>query len=261
MLVRLMSKLLIDGEIVLDNIEAIIFDKDGTLIDIHHYWSSMIKLRASLIAHKWFVQKKAEQIERDLVGIMGVDLLSGKIKPNGPVGIKPRPFIVNIASEMVRSRGVDITNNEMENVFLEVDRQTSEKILPLLKLLPGVIELLENLKKCGTIMIVASTDITSRARMAMEALKIDHFFSEIIGGDSVKNAKPSPDLALSAIEKCGIVADKIVVIGDHPVDVVMGKSANVGLNIGVLTGLSNATMFDNLDCTVINDLRSIEVRC
>ena len=133
MLVRLMSKLLIDGEIVLDKIEAIIFDKDGTLIDIHHYWSSMIKLRASLIAHKWFVQKKAEQIERDLVDIMGVDLLSGKIKPNGPVGIKSRPFIVNIASEMVRSRGVDITNNEMENVFLEVDRQTSEKILPLLK--------------------------------------------------------------------------------------------------------------------------------
>jgi phosphoglycolate phosphatase len=256
-----MSKLFIDGEIALDNLEAIIFDKDGTLIDIHHYWSSMIKLRASLITHKWFGQQKAEQIERDLVDIMGVDLSSGKIKSSGPVGIKSRPFIVNIASQMVRSKGVDITNHEMESVFLEADQQTSKEILPLLKLLPGVVTLLQNLRECGTIMIVVSADITSRARLAMEALKIDHFFSEIIGGDSVKNTKPSPDLALNAMGKCGIVADKMAVIGDHPVDVGMGKSVNAGLNIGVLTGISNATMFDNLDCTVINDLRSIEVRC
>ena len=54
MLVRLMSNLLVDGEILLDNIKAVIFDKDGTLIDIHHYWSSMIKIRASLVTLKYF---------------------------------------------------------------------------------------------------------------------------------------------------------------------------------------------------------------
>ena len=54
MLVRLMSDLLVDEEILLHNIKAVIFDKDGTLIDIHHYWTSMIKIRASLVALKWF---------------------------------------------------------------------------------------------------------------------------------------------------------------------------------------------------------------
>ena len=54
MLARLMSNLLVDGEILLDDIKAVIFDKDGTLIDIHHYWTSMIKIRASLVALKWF---------------------------------------------------------------------------------------------------------------------------------------------------------------------------------------------------------------
>ena len=34
MLARLMSNLLVDGEILLDNIKAVIFDKDGTLIEV-----------------------------------------------------------------------------------------------------------------------------------------------------------------------------------------------------------------------------------
>ena len=93
-----------NGEVIKANPEIILFDKDGTLIDIHHYWSSMLKLRAALIIDKWFknhINKK--NIERDLIDSMGVDLLSGKIKLKGPVGIKSRNYIVGIASNIVRS--------------------------------------------------------------------------------------------------------------------------------------------------------------
>ena len=67
-----------------------------------------------------------------------------------------------------------------------------------------------------------------------------HFKVAIIGGDDVKNTKPSPDLALAVIEKCNVDKSKTIVIGDHPVDVQMGIAAKMGYNIGVLTGLSNA---------------------
>ena len=107
--------------------------------------------------------------------------------------------------------------------------------------------------------MLATTDMTMRARLAMRALNIEHFFSEIIGGDAVDFAKPSPDLALSVIEKRGVNKDKTVVIGDHPVDIKMGMSANVGCNIGVLTGLSNADLFSKLDCFVIENLKDIKV--
>ena len=110
-------------------------------------------------------------------------------------------------------------------------------------------------------MVIASTDLTSRTRTAMEALKIDHFFSEIFGGDSVKRTKPLPDLVIKTIKKCNIAPDKIVVIGDHPVDIKMGLSANSGLNIGVLTGLSNVASFKNLNCIVIENLEKINLTC
>ena len=63
-------------------------------------------------------------------------------------------------------------------------------------------------------------------------------------------------LALSYVD-CD--ANQVAVIGDHPFDIMMGASVNAGLNIGVLTGLSNSSKFDCLGCAVINDLTSIEV--
>ena len=46
-------KLLVGGNLFLDNPQLIMLDKDGTLIDIHHYWASMIRLRAKKIGEKW----------------------------------------------------------------------------------------------------------------------------------------------------------------------------------------------------------------
>jgi phosphoglycolate phosphatase len=261
MLVKLMSDLLVDGEILSDNVKAVIFDKDGTLIDIHHYWSSMIRIRASLIALKYFKNSEKERLENDLIDIMGVNLETGKMKPEGPIGVKPRSFIVDIVTDFVQKNGYYISNSEVEELFKKVDQTTSQDILPLLKILPGVKELLIKLKQCDIHSIIVSTDITSRAHKAMKALKLDKYFIKIIGGDLVNNPKPAPDSAKLALSGIDCETNSVVVIGDHPVDVKMGESINAGLNIGVLTGLSNSTMFDNLNCIVINDLNCIKVSC
>lgn len=257
-----MSEVLINGKLVFKDPEIILFDKDGTLIDIHHYWTSMIKIRVSLISNRWFTKHPdKDKIETTLCEAMGVELKTGRMKTEGPVGVKPRSFIVNVASDIVRYKDVNITNEDMESLFVEVDQMTSENILPLLRILPGTLKLLEDLKTCDIKTVIVSTDITSRAELSIKALKLDHLFDQIIGGDSVKNTKPSPDLALSAFTKFQCTASKAVVIGDHPVDIKMGEAAHSGFNIGVLTGLSELQSFEGLNCSVVDDLTDIEVRC
>tara|TARA_B110000008_G_scaffold255209_1_gene271742 strand:+ start:3154 stop:3936 length:783 start_codon:yes stop_codon:yes gene_type:complete len=249
-----------NNQIVKASPEIILFDKDGTLIDIHHYWSSMIRLRGALIVNTWFKNHtNKEKIERALINSMGVDLSSGKIKAEGPVGIKPRKFIANIASKIVCSYGVKINDSDMEKIFLEIDKVTSKDMMPLLKPLPGLFGLLKNLHQNDISMAVVSSDITSRTLLALKSLKIDHFFTEIIGADKVKKTKPSSDLAILVSKKTGIKLDKMMVIGDNPVDIKMGLLAKINLNVAVLTGLSDIKSFEGLNCTVISDLNSIEV--
>ncbi len=254
------AQLLIGGEVAHTAPELVLFDKDGTIIDIHHYWASMIAIRAALIVERWFaVFADKQDIESQLIDAMGVDLQSGRMKPEGPVGIKPRPFIVNVAADVVRGYGVEVSNDEMEALFSEVDRTTAEDLLPLLKLLPGVKELLRRLKEEEVVAMIVSTDITPRARKAMETLGLDVYFDDIIGADQVEHTKPAADLALLALERSGAASVDAVVVGDHPVDVQMGSAAGVGLNIGVLTGLADMAAFEGMECRVVADLSAIEI--
>jgi len=254
------SQILIDNEVIHSSPEVVLFDKDGTLIDIHHYWVSMINIRSEYIVDRWFPEvSNKQEIKYKLIETMGVDVQSWKMDPNGPVGVKSRPFIVHVAADVVRNLGCKISDDDMEDIFLEVDKETSKNMLPLLKLLPGVERLLMKLKKSSIHAVIVSTDITSRARKAMQVLGIEQYFSEIIGGDLVKNTKPASDLAKLALDKVGCMASSAIVIGDHPVDMMMGKKAGIDANIGVLTGLSRKKSFNECQCNIITDLKSINV--
>jgi phosphoglycolate phosphatase len=257
-----MSSLLVDNKVVLNDVSAVIFDKDGTLIDIHYYWASIIKIRASLVAKTWFDKCERSQIEQYLMNIMGINLKTRKMKPDGPVGVMPRSYIVSIVANFVRQTNQEITNNDVEELFQNVDQTSSREMSSFIKILPGVEELLVKLKDCDIHSIIVSTDITSRAQLAMESLKLDKYFSRIIGGDLAKKTKPEPDLARLALRNLELNAENVAIVGDHPFDIIMGNSVNLGLNIGVLTGLSpSASKFNNLDCIVVDNLKHISVSC
>ena len=42
----------------IDDIDLMVFDKDGTLIDLYYYWSQMIALRAQYICDEFGLCKK-----------------------------------------------------------------------------------------------------------------------------------------------------------------------------------------------------------
>ena len=90
---------------------------------------------------------------------------------------------------------------------------------------------------------------SSRHRFSLEeivnSLKMSTLFDMIIGGDNVKNGKPSPEPVLTISNLMGWQANETLVVGDASVDILMGKSAGckttgVTYGNGTIDELQNA---------------------
>lgn len=244
---------------ILDDINIVIFDKDGTLIDIHHYWCSMIQFRAKFFINEIkLIQGKKYFLYNDLVDNMGIDLQSNKMKPEGPVGLKPRSFIIDVALNTIKKYNSLITREMVSDVFDRVDIFSKNKLMDIVKVLDGAVDILKELKKKQIVIAIATTDLSERATLAMQSLGLEGYFNTIAGANLVKNAKPSADLVEFILDKHQGRPENTVVIGDAMADLGMAKNANVRF-IGVKTGLFTDEFLAKSDY-LVNTLKEIKVK-
>jgi len=129
---------------VIKDVQLVVFDKDGKLIDVHTYWVNMIKFRAESVIKKLCL---GEEEKLGLMDSIGVDTNLWKIKPEGPVGIKKREIVLQAGVEYLISHGMSDQTNLFEEVFREVDKNSMNHFHTIIKPLDGLFELFEGLKK------------------------------------------------------------------------------------------------------------------
>lgn len=241
----------------IDNINMVIFDKDGTLIDVHHYWCSMIEFRAKFFIDSLKISKK-EKLYNELIDTMGIDLKTKKMKAEGPVGIKPRSFIVDVALRTIRKYDDTYSKEMVENIFKKVDEYSISKINVIVKALPDVERLLEDLKNANIEIAIATTDLSHRALLAMQSLGLDKYFTEIVGANLVNNAKPNPDLVEYILRKSGLSKEEVIVVGDSMADLGMAKNAKCKF-LGVKTGLYTNEFISQSE-NMIDDFKNLKVK-
>ena len=249
------SLVLPDSQI--DNIKMIIFDKDGTLIDVHHYWCSMIEFRADFFINSLEIVDK-EKLYDELVDNMGINLKTKKMKPEGPVGIKPRSFIVDVALKTIYKYDNTYTKSMVEEIFIKVDEYSKTKLKTIVKALPDVQRLLEDLKNANVKITIATTDLSQRAVLAMKSLNLDKYFVDIAGADLVDNAKPSPDLVEYILDKANLSKENVIVVGDSMADLGMARNVKCKF-IGVKSGLYTDKFINQCEY-LIDDLTQLRVK-
>ena len=241
----------------LENIKMVIFDKDGTLIDIHHYWCSMIEFRAEFFVDDTNMSQK-ENLYSELIDAMGIDLKTKKMKPQGPVGIKPRAFIMDVALKTIQKYDKSYTLDRVDAIFKRVDEYSKSKLDLIVKPLPDLKRVLDDLKSADIKIAIATTDLTQRAKLAMDTLDLKECFEIVAGGDLVQNVKPSADLVDFILEKSAIDVKNAVVVGDSIVDLQMAQNANCKF-IGVKTGLYEDEFIENSKY-LIDNLKELKVK-
>jgi phosphoglycolate phosphatase-like HAD superfamily hydrolase len=74
-----MIDLSVDSKVIHD-VGLVIFDKDGTLIELYHYWSQMVSLRARIICEALGL---GTERQAGLRWALGVDEKAERLRPEG----------------------------------------------------------------------------------------------------------------------------------------------------------------------------------
>jgi len=252
-----MAACLLINDVLIADVELAIFDKDGTIMDVHAYWANMVKFRAGIIAEKLGL---SWEIERGLMDSMGVMVDRMRIKPDGPVGIKKREIVLRSGVEYLLGRGFSDCTDIFVAAFQEADNNSLRKFAEIIKPIPGVHDLFCGLKKKNCRIALATTDIRDRALKAMVHLGIVDFVDMIIGADGVVKPKPDPEIIFMICKRLGIRPEQSIMVGDADADVRAGINAGCLAAIGVETGLTSRDHLLKVTPLVISDIGKIVIR-
>lgn len=240
----------------INDVELVIFDRDGTLIELYHYWAQMIQKRADLICQHYGLDIVHQN---KIIFEMGVDIANRKLRPEGPVGLKKREVVMQAAIDYLASIGIDQSQATCTEIFNQVDKLSQATLAGMIRPLRGAIDLIDRLRELGCKTAMATNDKTERARLCLELLGLINKFDYIIGADAVTCAKPAPDMVDMILAGLKMNKDHVVIVGDASSDMEMGINAKVKANIGVCSGITSKSRMLELTNYVIDDVSGIYV--
>lgn len=207
------------------DIRAILFDKDGTLIDFDRTWFGICSELASRSA------EGDPKLARDLLEIGGYDWQAGRFRAGSLIA-------AGTIAEIVAHWHPDATPEENAARIESYDEYSVREAARRSVGLDGLGATLTRLNEMGFILGVATNDSEAGARGTMAALELTHHFRSIQGFDSVERPKPYPDMLLRFAREAGVDPKQVAMVGDNSHDLEMARSAGAGLAIGVLSGNS-----------------------
>jgi len=112
----------------------------------------------------------------------------------------------------------------------------SEHLVENTKLYPHVLDVLKNFAKKTKVILTNKRHKFSLS--ITRGLKIDKYFEDIIGADSMPYKKPDARLIDYLLNKYSVEKDKVVMIGDGINDIYLAKNSGI-LSVVFLNGLGN----------------------
>jgi phosphoglycolate phosphatase len=204
-------------------IDALLFDKDGTLFDFAATWNGWT---GSLIRHLCAGDAELMQVLADR---LAYDLDTGEIRPESIVIAASNEVIARSIAEVLP----DWTHEQVETHLAE-----SAAVAPLVPAtdLPGMIAAL---KERGVVLGVMTNDAELSARAHLESAGVLDGFAFVAGFDSGYGAKPDPDPLLAFCKAAGVDPSRAAMVGDSEHDLVAGRAAGMR-TLAVLTGMAGA---------------------
>jgi phosphoglycolate phosphatase len=206
-------------------IAAVLFDKDGTLIDFDSTWGPAIHAVMQTLARGDAAAMRAQ------AEALHFSLLEKRFRATSPI-------IAGSSAHYAALWGAALGRADHAALREEIDRLSARESLNSLTPIGEPREVFAELRARGLRLGVATNDSEAGARRHVEALGLSPFVEFIAGYDSGHGGKPAPGMVLAFARSLGLSADRLAVVGDSRHDLEAAQAAGA-LAIGVLSGLAS----------------------
>lgn len=240
----------------MNDISGVLFDKDGTLIDSNVYWGRIIERRSAAIIDYYNLSK---DLFDDLCLAMGYCCNDKRLRPEGPIALVSREEVIDVMMTFLQSRSIVPSAVVLSELFVREHEAFLEEIFEYIHILPGVRDLLEQLKQHGIKTAVVTTDTVINTNETLRRLGLDTLFAAVIGKESTKEAKATGVPAIAALKLLELNAYQVVCIGDAPMDLIMAQKGELKAGIGVATGQITSSKLLNYSQYVVSSLQELKI--
>lgn len=185
-------------EDILESIEAVIFDMDGTLIDSMWIWPT---------------------VDREFMGKYHL-----KEPENFHQIMEGKSYTESAQVFLELFPNLPCTVEEIKKEWLDM---TYQKYATQVKLKEGALEFISYLRRRGIKLGIATSNARELTDAVLEALDISKCFDAVHTACEVNKGKPSPDIYLFVAGKLKVKEEKCLVFEDVPMGILAGKNAGM----------------------------------
>jgi phosphoglycolate phosphatase len=205
------------------SIRAVLFDKDGTLIDVNATWIPIYRDMLMDICATDITGAEA------LMAKAGYDKAAEKFRAGSILAGGTTRQLVAVLWPDLAGKAVDERVRLLDHGYTHLVR---ERLTPLMPLAP----ILAELRAMGLKLGVATNDSHVSAIAHMTQVGVIGEFDGIIAADTVPVPKPSGHMIRKFSEMTGLPPTAIAMVGDNHHDMEEARNGGAGLAVAVLSG-------------------------
>ena len=180
-----------------EQIEAVVFDMDGVLVDTEHLWDEV----REALTEEWGGRYTPEAQE----AMMGMSSPEWSRYLHEVVGLREPPEVINA----------------------EVVRRMLERYEMDLPVVPGAVEAVRRLAAAGYRLAVASSSNRELIDAVLRRLELTSVFDVTVSSEEVARGKPAPDVYLETARRLGVPPGRCVAIEDSASGIRAAHSAGM----------------------------------
>lgn len=230
--------------------EAIIFDKDGTLIDFDAFWVSLSRVAVNDILKQL---GQTEALTEEILEAFGVH--DGVTDINGVLCKGTYKQMSQIVQGILLDHGCSVSDDTIEKLVLDAYNRNAQvgEVKPTC---PNLCEVLQTLKSRNKRIALVTTDNMQLSVLCLEKLGVLDLFDKLYTDDGVLPVKPNPDNAFDFCAYTGLNREQVVMVGDTMTDVRFARNAGIRV-IGVAKHPENRALLAEQADAVVHDVSGL----